>query len=124
MGAFGFIPDDYYNLATTMVFGSTTLALSWEPFQRAIETLSEVYANQPDLVVNKNTAIRVRAGTKNFRPIGFLRRNYYINLSMTHNTNIPTMTSFPPLQRGNFFRFTKSSMQATRTRGWTRAWLK
>jgi hypothetical protein len=32
-GAFGFIVNDYYNLATTMVFGSTTSALSWEPFQ-------------------------------------------------------------------------------------------
>jgi hypothetical protein len=51
MGACGFIADDYYNLATAMVFGSTTLASSWEPVQRAIEILSEVYANQPDLVV-------------------------------------------------------------------------
>jgi hypothetical protein len=34
-----------------MVFGSVNLALTWEPFQSAIETLSEVYANQPDLVV-------------------------------------------------------------------------
>jgi hypothetical protein len=49
-GAFGFIADDYYNLATAMVFGSTTSASSWEPFRRAIETLSEVYANQPDLI--------------------------------------------------------------------------
>ncbi len=38
-GAFGFIADNYYNLATAMVFGSATLALSWEPFQRAIEIL-------------------------------------------------------------------------------------
>jgi hypothetical protein len=34
-----------------MVFDSTTLASSWEPFRGAIETLSEVYTNQPDLVV-------------------------------------------------------------------------
>jgi hypothetical protein len=34
-----------------MVFGSTTLALSWEPFQREIKTLSEVYADQPYLLV-------------------------------------------------------------------------
>jgi hypothetical protein len=33
-----------------MVFGSTMSASSWEPFQQAIETLSEVYSNQPDLV--------------------------------------------------------------------------
>jgi hypothetical protein len=31
-GAFGSIADDYYNLATAMVFGSTTSASSWEPF--------------------------------------------------------------------------------------------
>ncbi len=31
-GAIGFIADDYYNLATAMVFGSTTSASSWEPF--------------------------------------------------------------------------------------------
>ncbi len=51
MGAFGFIADNYYNLATAMVFGSTTLALSWEPFWWAIKRLSEVYANQPDHLV-------------------------------------------------------------------------
>jgi hypothetical protein len=49
-GAFGFIADGYYNLATAMVFGSTMSALSWESFQQAKETPSEVYANQPDLV--------------------------------------------------------------------------
>ncbi len=31
-GAFGFIAGGYYNLATAMVFGSTTSASSWEPF--------------------------------------------------------------------------------------------
>jgi hypothetical protein len=49
-GAFGFIADDYYNLATAMVFGSTPSASSWEPFRRAVETLSEVYAHRPDLL--------------------------------------------------------------------------
>ncbi len=48
--AIAFIADDYYNLATAMSFGSTSSASSWEPFQRAIETPSEVYANQPYLV--------------------------------------------------------------------------
>jgi hypothetical protein len=43
MGAFGFITNKYYKLATAMVFGSTTSALSWEPFQWMIEILSEVY---------------------------------------------------------------------------------
>jgi hypothetical protein len=50
-GAFGFIVDNYYNLATAMVFGSTTSASSWEPFQWVIEMLSEAYGNQPDLVI-------------------------------------------------------------------------
>jgi hypothetical protein len=40
MGAFGFIADDYYNLATAMVFSSTTLASSWKLFQQAVEILS------------------------------------------------------------------------------------
>jgi hypothetical protein len=31
-GAFGFVADRYYNLATAMVFGSTTSAPCWEPF--------------------------------------------------------------------------------------------
>ncbi len=33
MGAFGFVADGYYNLATAMVFGSTTSAPCWEPFR-------------------------------------------------------------------------------------------
>jgi hypothetical protein len=41
----------YYNLATDMVFGSTTSVSSWEPFQRAIEALSVAYADHPDLVI-------------------------------------------------------------------------
>jgi hypothetical protein len=32
-GAFGFIADNLYNLATAMVFGLTTSASSWEAFQ-------------------------------------------------------------------------------------------
>jgi hypothetical protein len=55
MGVFGFIADNYYNLARAMVFGSTTLALSWEPFQQGIKILSEVYANEPDLIVKHKT---------------------------------------------------------------------
>ncbi len=31
-GAFGFMAGGHYNLATAMVFGSTTSAFSWEPF--------------------------------------------------------------------------------------------
>ena len=34
-----------------MVFGSTTSASSWEPFQRGIEALSVAYADRLDLVI-------------------------------------------------------------------------
>ena len=33
-----------------MVFGSIASASSWEPFHQAIEALSAVYTNRPDLV--------------------------------------------------------------------------
>ena len=49
-GAFGFLVNDLYCLATAMVFGSNTSASSWEPFRRAIEGLSKKFANRPDLV--------------------------------------------------------------------------
>ena len=49
-GAFGFLAGGYYNLATAMVFGSTASASSWEPFRRAIEALSVLFLNRPDLV--------------------------------------------------------------------------
>jgi hypothetical protein len=31
-GAYGFLAGGFYNIATAMVFGSTTSASSWEPF--------------------------------------------------------------------------------------------
>jgi hypothetical protein len=34
-GAFGFLTNDLYNLATAMVFGLTASASSWESFRRA-----------------------------------------------------------------------------------------
>ncbi len=49
-GAFGFLADNLYCLATAMVFGSNTSATSWEPFRRSIEALSRHYADRPDLV--------------------------------------------------------------------------
>ena len=49
-GAFGFCADEYYCLATAMVFGSNTSATSWEPFRCSIEALSSHYMNHPDLV--------------------------------------------------------------------------
>jgi hypothetical protein len=50
-GAFGFLAKNLYNLATAMVFGSTASASSWESFRRAIEALTKVFANRPDLVI-------------------------------------------------------------------------
>ncbi len=49
-GAFGFLAGGYFNLATAMVFGSTTTASSWEPFRCAIQALSVVYAHRHDLI--------------------------------------------------------------------------
>ncbi len=49
-GAFGFLARGYLNLATTMVFGSTASASSWEPFQCAIQALSVIYAHHCDLI--------------------------------------------------------------------------
>jgi hypothetical protein len=51
-GAFGFQAGGYFNLATAMVFGSTAFASSWEPFRRAIQALSVVYAHCRDLIEN------------------------------------------------------------------------
>jgi hypothetical protein len=50
-GAFSFIVDKLYNLAMAMVFGLTASASSWEAFRRAIEALTKVFANRPNLVV-------------------------------------------------------------------------
>jgi hypothetical protein len=50
-GAFGFIADELYTLATAMVFGSTGLRSSWEAFKQAIKALMKVFANRPNLVI-------------------------------------------------------------------------
>jgi hypothetical protein len=50
-GAFGFIADEFYSLATAMVFGSTASASSWEAFRQAIKALTKVFANRPNLVI-------------------------------------------------------------------------
>jgi hypothetical protein len=51
-GAFGFLAGGYFNLATAMVFGSTTSASSWELLRRAIQALSVVYAHCHDPLIN------------------------------------------------------------------------
>ncbi len=56
-GAFGFIADKLYNLATAMVFGLTASASSWEAFRQAIKALTKVVANRPDLVIKHKTFI-------------------------------------------------------------------
>jgi hypothetical protein len=50
-GAFSFISDELYNLATVMVFCSTASASSWEAFRQAIKALMKVFANRPNLVI-------------------------------------------------------------------------
>jgi hypothetical protein len=49
-GAFGFMAEELYFLATSMVFGSNTSASSWEPFGRAIQSLIPVLSTRTDLV--------------------------------------------------------------------------
>jgi hypothetical protein len=49
-GAFGFMAEGLYFLATSMVFGSNTSASSWEPFRRAIQSLIPIYSMRTDLV--------------------------------------------------------------------------
>ena len=56
-GASGFMTDSLYCLAISMVFGSNTLASSWEPFHRVIEGLTKRYVNRLDLVQNINTTL-------------------------------------------------------------------
>ena len=63
-GAFGFMAGGYYNLAAAMVFGSTTSASSWEPFQRAIEALSVAYAKHPDLVIKHKHYLNIISWAK------------------------------------------------------------
>ncbi len=49
-GAFGFLAGGYFNLATAMVLGSTASSSSWEPFRRAIQALTVVYAHCRNLI--------------------------------------------------------------------------
>ena len=49
-GAFGFMAEKMYFLATSMVFGSNASASSWEPFRRAIEALIIEYSMRLDLI--------------------------------------------------------------------------
>ncbi len=58
-GAFGFIADELYNLATAMVFGSTASSSSWEAFRGAIKALTKVFATRPDLVIKHKTLINM-----------------------------------------------------------------
>jgi hypothetical protein len=40
-----------------MVFGSTAPASSWEAFRQAIEALTKVFANRPNLAIKHKTFI-------------------------------------------------------------------
>jgi hypothetical protein len=61
-GAFNFIANELYNLATATVFGLTASASRWKTFRQAIEALTKVFANRPDLVVGHNTFIDMLNG--------------------------------------------------------------
>jgi hypothetical protein len=56
-GAFGFMAENLYFLATSMVFGSNASASSWEPFRRAIQSLIPVYSMRPDLISKHKTLL-------------------------------------------------------------------
>ncbi len=56
-GAFNFIADELYNLATAMVFGSTFSASSWEAFRQVIKALTKVFTNRPNLVIRHRKII-------------------------------------------------------------------
>jgi hypothetical protein len=58
-GAFGFIADKLYNLATAMVLGSSASASSWEAFRRAIKALTIFFANRPNLVIRQKKFINM-----------------------------------------------------------------
>jgi hypothetical protein len=50
IGAFGYIAKEKYFVSTSHMFGSNTLASSWEAFRRAIQNLITVLAQRMNLV--------------------------------------------------------------------------
>jgi hypothetical protein len=58
-GAFAFVADKLYNLATAMLFGLTASAPSWEAFRQAIKALTKVFANRPNLVIRHKKFINM-----------------------------------------------------------------
>jgi hypothetical protein len=67
-GAFSFIADKFYNLVTAIVFSLTASASSWEAFRQAIEALTKVFANRPDLVVRHKKFIDMLSGKRLILP--------------------------------------------------------
>jgi hypothetical protein len=49
-GAFGFVADDLFFLATSHVFRSNTSTSSWEPLWQSIKALIPMYTNNSSLV--------------------------------------------------------------------------
>jgi hypothetical protein len=58
-GAFGFMAEELYFLATSMVFGSNMSASSWEHFRRAIQSLIPIYSMRTDLVENHKSLLDI-----------------------------------------------------------------
>ncbi len=55
-GAFSFLAEELYCTSTSHVFGSNTLASSWEPPCRAIQSLITVYLQRDNLII-KHTSL-------------------------------------------------------------------
>jgi hypothetical protein len=77
--------------------------------------------------LNSLTAIRVLAGTKNSRPVGFYSRNSRKS-TVNPNTTIPQICSpgwcRSPLIRRGIYGSTRSNARNIFRRGWAGGWLK
>jgi hypothetical protein len=107
-GAFGFIADELYNLATAVLFGSTASASSWEAFRQAIKTLTKVFANMPDLAVRHKKFINMLKWEGSTIIITSTKRPAY-----AHKNLQPTLHSLGQfLDKSLNFREFKTQIQA------------
>jgi hypothetical protein len=56
-GAFGFMAEQSFFFAPSMVFGSNVSASSWEPFRRAIQSLIPIFLMRNDLIAKHKTLL-------------------------------------------------------------------
>jgi hypothetical protein len=76
-----------------MVFGSITLASRWEPFQWAVETLSEIYANQPDLI-DSTKSIWILLVENNLIPMPLLLLQLHARLTLALSVQMELKRTF------------------------------